>query len=422
MEGERILSVIKTLHLLIDSMTDGDALTLIGYASNASILTEGAILNSGSRATLHKAADALKAEGGTNMSAAFMKLLTVHKNEKITPIDSVFVLTDGHINQGIVSADGLSRILTAGIPVGTPVYTLGYGSDHNSRLLSDIAVRTRGSYTYADVAELIPATIGDILGGLSSEVGRNARLTIPAGWRCLESALTEDTESYLMGSLIADKPQWVLLEGPIGSDIGDKRPAIEFCWYADETAHIEIFAISDSIPELDIVEQRDRVHVASVFDDVLKRMDLHDYMEAKNRLTALGTFLDNSAAKDRIFVIQMRAQVDDMLESVRSAILIHGPVQKKIDARTYSPRSPLSSPSVTHDREMDRIGARLNRFASNTAALRIQRGFISGTDPLPPSQKARAPATGLLHAFSSPTQRRISEGFTQSYAQPSDEL
>ena len=46
---------------------------------------------------------------------------------------------------------------------------------------------------------------------------RSASLTIPEGWTCLEVSATSGANSYTIGTLIADKTQWVVLKGPKAS-------------------------------------------------------------------------------------------------------------------------------------------------------------------------------------------------------------
>lgn len=415
MEGDRILSVIRTLHLLIDAMTSGDVLTLIGYSSSASILTQATVVNEQSRMTLHAVVDALRADGGTNMEAAFLELRSVHTNTANPAIDAVFVMTDGHINQGVVSGTGLMRILTSGVPAGTPVNTLGYGSDHNNRLLRDIAVRSRGSYNYADSAELIPAVIGDIMGGLASEVGRNGQLLIPSGWRCIELGVEESDTSYITGTLIADKPQWIVLEGPVDMDPSAEMPVMKFQWSVDDIEHIETCEITDNISSIEVVEQQNRAHVATVFADVMELIESRNYTEAKAKLDKLAAFLDTSIAKNRTFVIQMRAQVDDMLESVKPMIAFAS-TDLFLPPPPWNAHGLQRQMAVGYMSAAPSLGPTLSRFASNTAALGVQRGFISGGTADPLSRHV----SGLQATFSSPAQRQVSEGFTQNYTQICD--
>lgn len=405
-----LVAVIRTLHLLIDALADGDKLTFIGYQCTATMIANSIVINTENRAVLHAAADGLVAAGGTNLEDALVMLGTV------PGVDAAFIMTDGHVNQGITSGAGLLRILGSSLPAGTPVNTLGYGSNHNSRLLRDMAVRSRGSYTFADADELLPAIIGDITGGLANEVGRCGSLAIPSGWTCAELGCVDGDTSYNVGTLIADKEQWIVLRGPATAEL----PTLNFSYRVGAEERAVTCAMDTSITKTVISEQTCRARVAVAFGVVTDHLEARRIDDAKAVLEALGAELDASDAKSSVFVIKLRAQVDDMLE----ALIGSGP--------GYPADGHLSPPSLS-----PRFGAAmsnlpdlspvLSRMASNTAALGLQRGFLSAmrSAAAPPSVDTGA-VGGLTHTFSSPAQRHVTQrmtaGFTQIAGDSQDSL
>ena len=420
MEGARIASLKTTLHLLLDALAPDDSLTLIKYESAATALLENRVIGVSSRDELHMTVDNLCAEGGTNLEAALVRLHEVTR-DTTTPIDAVFLLTDGHINQGLTASSGLLRMLNAAVPVGTPVNTLGYGADHHAVLLRDMATRSRGLYAYADAAEVLPATIGDIVGGLATEVGRHARLQIPEGWRCLELDCTAEDREYVVGTLVADKVQWVVLEGPAadtaagGAGAAPLSPTFTVEWRCGGVEMRSHCAISDEIASEAVAEQLARARVANVFSAVTRSLETRNIAEATAALEALGAELDASPARDRVFVVQLRAQVDEMLEGVRAAaptLPAYAPALRG-GARAYAPAL----------RGMPSMAPLLTRMASNTAALGCQRGFLSSAaaeedpDTLAVSTPSAAPRGPSLRAtFSSPQQQSGSRAMTNLYS------
>ena len=373
MEGVRIEAVKKTLHLLVDAMPIEDVLSLIGYSSESTILLNAVSIEK-NRAPLHALIDTLYADGGTNLACGVENL------KLLANVDSVFLLTDGHINEGLQSASGLLRILGSDLP---PLNTLGYGSDYNIRTLKALSVRTRGSHTYADSAELIPAIIGDIVGGLASEVGKQGTLHIPAGWRCLELGYDEGDTTYNVGTLIADKEQWVLLEQT------DDLPApasLTFSWTTDKV-HTNTVQIDTSISKKEISQQANRARVAYVFGNVLDMLENGDREGAKTSLQSLLAELSASPSKDCPFVIRLLAQVDEMLEDLKH-----------------------------HAWNPDLVP----RMNSNQVALGVQRGIVSRLQSVQPEEDTAIPAralTGVLDSFSSPSQRMASAGMSTQYSQ-----
>ncbi len=413
MDGERITALKRTLTLLIDAMKADDVLSIITYSTFASVVARAVVISDSTRATLRASVDGLHADGGTNLECALVALKELSDAAGAVPVDAAFILTDGHINAGIQTGSALTRLLGAAVRPGTPVNTLGYGADHNASLLRDMAVRTRGSYTYADAAEVLPAIIADIVSGLDTEIGRDGRLVIPAGWTCVELGAAAGDADYLVGTLIADKPHWVILEGA-ASQAGAAAPVVEFRWNDGVAARTGTSAQDENIAPLDIHEQICRAHVAVGFAAVTELVESGNVDGAKTKLAELGAELDASPASSRTFVIRLRAQIDEMLEMFRAEA--HAPV---LGWGAGLAPAPAGLPGAPLQR-MPRGGAGwpiggipsadpglapvLSRMASNTAALGVQRGFVSGGGALAPT-------------FSSPAQRSATSALTQTYSQ-----
>ena len=362
MDGDRITALQRTLHLLVDALVDKDCLTIISYNSDATVLANGKVLNSDTRSELHTLIDALRADGGTNMEAAIVAL-----RELTVSVDSVFILTDGHVNQGIMASSGLKTLLNRSVAPGTPVNTLGFGSDHNSHMLRDMAMRSCGTYTYADKDELLPAIIGDIVGGLQSTVGKQGKLTIPEGWACCEIGLVENGY-YNTGTLIADKPQWVVFSAPAGT----VTPSFTFTWLDGHVPHM-ISYTNTVVLEMDVAIQRDRCVVAKAFVEASDAVEQGSLRLARMVLQDVKAVLDKSIAKNTTFVVQLYAQIDQMLEELQ---------------RT----TPATMSS---------------RMASGAAVLGNQRGIMTGGDP---------------RAFSSPLQIDSQTRMTTRYTQEVEDV
>ena len=374
MVGDRIRSVKDTMHLLTDALPSKDILTIIQYSSESTILIEAKPMSQ-DRSEIHSKIDTIEADCGTNLESAFLCLSAMEKKDQI---DSVFILTDGHINEGLTSSRALLGILRSSIPNDTPVNTLGYGTDYNSRLLKIFSVHTCGSHTFADTEELLPAIIGDILGGLSSEVGRNCKVRIPEGWKCLELGYEPTSPKYHIGVLIAEKEQWVVLEGPPETTID--TIAVSF---NDGTKSVESVVVleKDSISDIEIYEQLHRTQVAFIFGQAVEELEHGHKKQAKHLLKELQVSLGTSIAKDTKFVIQLQAQVDEMLEAIQHSF----------------------------------ISELVPRMVSNTVALGMQRGILSRLRSVQPNTGNRE-LSGIQHSFSSPKQRATTKTMSDRYS------
>ena len=401
MDGDRITAMRRTLNLLVDALAEDDILTLITYNSAASVRADCVVIAPDTRTTLHDTVNSFLADGGTNVEAAIGTLLVLAADPAKPNVDAVFILTDGHNNAGMTSSVGLLRLLQNQMNQGVPINTLGYGADHNSRLLRDMALRSNGSYTYADAAEVLPAIIGDIMGGLEAEVGRLGKLSIPAGWNCLElQTVPASSGGYCVGTLIAEKSQWIVLEGDAGAS---SIPPMVFTWKDSSGAdQSQTIALGMDIPMLEIVEQHERCRVAACFAAVMEDVERYNLDDARAKLRELAAELASSFAKDTTFVIRLQAQVDDMLESL-----------KPIETFPASPGGLTRSPAGWFGAGgAPSVAPVVSRLASNTTVLVNQRGFLSATASGVASRHVAAPAL-----FSSPSQRSASNRMAAAYSQ-----
>jgi uncharacterized protein YegL len=407
MGGERIEALRRTLNLLVDALAEKDVLTLITYNSAARLRADCVVIAADTRTTLHSTIDSLAADGGTNMEEAISVLLALAVDYSTKPnVDAVFILTDGHINAGMTSSAGLLRLLQNQMNNGVPINTLGYGADHNSRLLRDMALRSSGSYTFADAAEVLPAIIGDIMGGLEAEVGRQGKLQIPEGWNCIELQTVQASASYCVGTLIAEKSQWIVLEGEAGASM---IPPLVFTWV--DPVHGECsrtIALGSDISMLEIVEQRERCRVAGVFAAVTDDVEHYRMEAAITKLKDAAAELATSLAKDTPFVIRLQAQVDEMIDSIKPMEMPPAPPGGLV--RTAGGWFGGGTPSV---------GPIVSRLASNTTVLVNQRGIMSSGS----GGGGRGSSGGAGHApayapalFSSPSQRSASNRLATAYS------
>jgi len=373
MEGEPLSAVVRTLHLLIDRMEEQDMLTVIQYSQDASVIVNCATMTLSSKTDIHRIIDRLSAQGGTNIEAAITALGSV--NIATAPIDAVFLMTDGFINIGITSSVGLLRLLSARLPNGTPVNTLGFGTSHNAEMLRDMAVKSRGSYTYADSTELIPAIIGDIIGGLDDQIGRNAVVTVTGG-RCIELGIDElHPEVYRVGQLIADKPQWVLFNS--------STLPVKLTWTEGGNEIQCEVTVTGALDRMDMEEQLQRVRLVETMSSVAIMIRNREYNRAIDTLLAHAHSLTLSPAAGRPFIIRLQAQVDEMVEDIRQQSIL----------------------------DIDDLRM-VTRMVSNTTALGTQHGFF-----LSRNTTAQDPDV-ILSPFSTAHQRTASASITQRFNDP----
>lgn len=225
-----------TLIVLLRQLLPQDRFGLISYHSTAEISVPLQRVTSNHKAEAMKKILSLQADGGTNMSAAVgLSAQEMRTIQEPNPVQTVFLLTDGHANEGISDLDGLVRLVrncfvdrdfTSSVPqqsvptapdffcsfslrCASPpsqipnsieqvppreaptsllestilhkisLHTFGYGSDHNSALLRDMASATEGgSYYFIEQDKDVGTAFGNALGGVLTVVAQSATLTL----------------------------------------------------------------------------------------------------------------------------------------------------------------------------------------------------------------------------------------------------
>lgn len=349
MNGEPLSRVKRTLHAARPLLQLGDRVTLITFSTAATVVVANLLMDADGDTVLYTAIDQLVANGSTNMAAAFDALGTLHLR-----LDAVVLLTDGMVNIGIKSTEGL-RALASGL--GTmPFYTMGYGADHNRPLLQQLATNSRGSYTYIRDEMTLPEIMGDIISGLRFQVYSRASLRVP-GASCKELGFSG--ERYMIGSVIPGRDYWAVFDlAGDGGEYGEHTVGL----YNDTDLLVDSIATFVDNGNLEVEEQILRCKVAVVLEAATAALEAGQ--ERPGSLAELCAAIDAMppALKERPLVSSMRAQLEDI--------------------RTLPTTLEL-----------------LARMSSDTAYLSTQRGVSSGyTTFSSPAQRNASDTTQILYA------------------------
>jgi Mg-chelatase subunit ChlD len=188
MHGNKLELCKKTLELLIRHLLPQDRFGLVAYESDAKTEVPLQFMTPGNKTSTLQQVKSLHTKGCTNISAAialaFQELRAIKDPNKVR---SVFLLTDGHANEGIFEHEQLVKFTQACASVeATSVNThpismfcFGYGSDHNSGMLRDISDTTAsGSYCFVEHDINVGTAFGSAIGGLLSVVTQSTVLTV----------------------------------------------------------------------------------------------------------------------------------------------------------------------------------------------------------------------------------------------------
>jgi len=217
MSGSKLELCKTTLELLLRHLLPQDRFGLVAYSDNAFTEVPLQLMTSQNKEAALKKIKALHVLGSTNISAAislaFQELRSIKNPNNV---QSAFLLTDGHANQGISDHAGLVELTkncalnpsesvqkekprffgsflgkdkdknqaaeaTGEDAMPISMFCFGYGSDHNAALLRDISDATQsGSYYHVKDDSDVGSAFGDAMGGLLSVLAQSAVLTFQA--------------------------------------------------------------------------------------------------------------------------------------------------------------------------------------------------------------------------------------------------
>jgi hypothetical protein len=353
MEGDRIDSVKRTLGVLLNRLSLGDSITLVGFSSSAKVILDSVTITNDNKLILLGEIDKLITDGGTNLEAGISGLGQILKEN--TVLNALVVLTDGHINEGITSVAGLHSLINSYLK-SVPVYTLGYGSDHNADLLKTLSFRTRANYTFVQDEIVLPISMGDLLGALQTEVASGMSIIYNSNWKCIEPLAEAGTE-YNIGSLIADKPMWVIFRVPLGQEAADYTIK-----YKDSTANLLNSRPQDNeISPIEVEEQYVRCVTGTALNKIGDAMRKNKLEEAKALISTSIADISRSLAANRPLVIRMKAQLEETLEEVNKAMSRH--------------RLPRSPPLMTPPNLLNRITSLGGNYSAQRGVTQMANGM-----------------------------------------------
>lgn len=161
MSGEKIANARMAAASLIESLQDGDLVSIYGFSDGVREVAPPTVVSPSTRSGLMARVNGLYASGGTNLygglNAAISRMAQVSAEE---PIRRVVLISDGHANIGPSDPISLGNVAARGTEWNIQVTAIGVGLDYDETTLGALAVRSAGRmYHLSDPSQM--ATILD---------------------------------------------------------------------------------------------------------------------------------------------------------------------------------------------------------------------------------------------------------------------
>ena len=145
------LPLLKTsFNTLIDSLGENDRISIVTYSGSEKTVLAGA--SGAEKQRIRNAVSSLSAGGSTNGSAGMERAYSLARDYFIEGGNNrIIMATDGDLNVGITSTDGILAFVEEKRQSGIYISTLGFGGGgYNDKMLETIADNGNGAYYFID--------------------------------------------------------------------------------------------------------------------------------------------------------------------------------------------------------------------------------------------------------------------------------
>jgi len=449
MEAERKLELCKeTTELLIEQLRPSDRFGLVSFDHR--VKTNTALVSASS--DVARAVKSLRPGGTTNLSGGlFAGLGLLSAAPAAERIRAVLLLTDGLANAGITEEAPLisaTKSLLHGTSTG--LYTFGYGSDHNAKLLQAIASAAgdgKGSYYFIETAEKVVGAFADCLGGLLSVAAQNVVVEVKASAGRIarvrrEGATRVDDRTWTvpLGDVFEEEQRDVLVEVEL---LGSASVEVAFgLRYVDaangRVSHATATALvavdeakaQTATPDAHVTEQRARLDTADALLSARECADRSDIAGARRVL---------ESQKAKIAALKVAAVTGGLIERLAHdlAVVLEGLANE--DAYRARGRQWMTSKMMGHQmqrcmedsdsddeeestmpRLMGSVGRARNVYR-NTSKKSSKVAMMRGMSARRPSAPQATSATVLPPPAPAPRQGLFSSLFRKSQAPLEDQ-
>lgn len=142
--------VKESFKLLINSMRENDVISIVTYASNATIVLEPT--TGSNKDEILEALDSIHCGGGTNGSGGIeLAYDLAYETFIFDGNNRVLLATDGDFNIGTTSSAGLIEIVTEKAEIGIYLTVLGFGANYfQTTKMEDLSNHGDGNYYFID--------------------------------------------------------------------------------------------------------------------------------------------------------------------------------------------------------------------------------------------------------------------------------
>ncbi|MBZ0121766.1 MAG: VWA domain-containing protein, partial [Sandaracinaceae bacterium] len=179
MAGDKIENARMAASSLLETLSDGDVVSLYAFSDGVVELAPPTVLSAASRGLMMQRVRALAAMGGTNMwDGMQIAVRRMSEAPPSHPLRRVFLISDGRANVGPSDPASLGALAARATEWGTQVTAIGVGTDYDQTTLTAMAVQSAGRLYHLGQPYEMASILQNELQLLSRSVALNAYLEV----------------------------------------------------------------------------------------------------------------------------------------------------------------------------------------------------------------------------------------------------
>lgn len=190
----------KAFGELVKNLDEKDRISIVTYSGAEKVVLEGC--KGSDKDKILKAVEKLDASGSTNGSAGMERAYSIAKDYFIEDGNNrIIMATDGDLNVGISTTDGILEFVEQKRQSGIYISTLGFGTGgYNDSILETIADNGNGAYYFIDSMSEVEKVFGSDLLSTLYTVARDVKFQITFDARTVSEYRLVGYENRLMNN------------------------------------------------------------------------------------------------------------------------------------------------------------------------------------------------------------------------------
>jgi Mg-chelatase subunit ChlD len=197
MSGSKIDNLKAAMEFVISTLSDKDRLSVVTFNSNATALQGLWKMNDIRKETTRRNIQSIVAGGGTDIYAGMNEGWHILQSRKTkNPASCMFLLTDGQDGSKLEEKKALAKSVRE---QGTALFVFGFGNDHDSAHLIQIANAGEGSFIYIETNDTVIDAFGGAIGSQQGQLLKdiNINISMTANHVILENILAGSYHSSI---------------------------------------------------------------------------------------------------------------------------------------------------------------------------------------------------------------------------------